>query len=65
MTHQLPQSSSRQRTMALSLMGTGLLLLLYMIFVEDEPGGIPLLMIIAGGIWLFVNRKSARKTDPS
>jgi len=36
----------------------GVLLLIYMIVVEDEPGAIPLLLIIIGSIWyIFTRRK--------
>ena len=44
----------------LALTATGLLLLAYMIIVEDEPGAVPLLMIIAGAGWLFVSLKKRR-----
>lgn len=36
---------------------TGLLLLAYMIFVEDEPGAVPLALVIAGAAWLFYSLK--------
>lgn len=32
---------------------TGILLLIFMIIVEDEPGAIPLIMIAAGISWYF------------
>lgn len=35
-------------------------LLLFMIVVEDEPGAIPLLLIIAGTVWLLTIRSKAR-----
>jgi hypothetical protein len=31
----------------------GAILIIYMIRVEDEPGALPLLLIIAGTVWLF------------
>jgi hypothetical protein len=34
----------------------GFLLLIYMVLVEDEPGAIPLLLIISGSVWYFITR---------
>lgn len=34
----------------------GLVLLVYMIKVEDEPGALPLILIITGLVWLAINR---------
>ncbi|WP_421773678.1 hypothetical protein [Gracilimonas sp.] len=31
----------------------GFIILIFMIVVEDEPGAIPLLMILAGAVWFF------------
>ncbi len=38
----------------------GVVLMIYMIFVEDEPGGIPLLLIVFGIGWYFVTRVQIR-----
>jgi len=32
-----------------------------MIKVEDEPGALPLLLIIIGAIWLIINQYQAKK----
>lgn len=32
---------------------TGLLLMAYMVIVEDEPGAVPLALILAGTAWLI------------
>ena len=34
----------------------GVLLLIYMVLVEDEPGAIPLLLIVVGIGWYFITR---------
>lgn len=34
----------------------GLLLMIYMVLVEDEPGAIPLLLIVLGLGWYFIIR---------
>ena len=38
----------------------GVMLLIYMIVVESEPGAIPLLLIAVGTIWLLVLRTRLR-----
>lgn len=45
------------------MIGIGALLMTYMILVEDEPGGIPLLLILAGAVWNFVARTRIRSRD--
>jgi len=42
----------RQLFIALVIFIPGLLLLFYMIVVEDEPGAIPLLLTFSGLIWI-------------
>ena len=38
----------------------GIVLLIYMIYVEDEPGGIPLLLIVFGIAWYLITRRRIR-----
>ena len=38
----------------------GVALLIFMIVVEDEPGAIPLLLILGGTGWYFITRYRAR-----
>ena len=35
----------------------GILLQAYMIFVEDEPGAVPLILILVGIAWYFMSRR--------
>jgi hypothetical protein len=42
-----------QRLLSMLIALTGIILMLFMILVEDEPGAVPLLFIIAGSIWFF------------
>ena len=44
----------------LIIAGLGLVLMAVMIAVEDEPGGIPVIMVLGGVIWyLIAKRKSS------
>jgi zinc transporter ZupT len=38
----------------------GAILLAYMVTVESEPGALPLLLLVVGGVWLFVTRARIR-----
>ena len=38
----------------------GVLLLIYMIVVEDEPGALPLLLIVVGSGWYLITRARVR-----
>lgn len=46
---------------AIAVSGTGLLLLAYMILVEDEPGAVPLLLLFGGAGWLALIKYRLRK----
>jgi hypothetical protein len=39
----------------------GVILLIYMIRVEDEPGALPLLLIMIGTVWFIINRVKTKK----
>lgn len=39
----------------------GTILLIYMITVEDEPGALPLFLILIGTVFLIVNRYQIKK----
>jgi hypothetical protein len=45
----------------LSLLAVGVMLLIYMVLVEDEPGALPLFLIIVSGVWLWVKRREYRR----
>jgi hypothetical protein len=38
------------------IMVVGILVMVYKIFADSEPGAIPLLVILVGAIWYFVKR---------
>jgi hypothetical protein len=42
------------------IMGIGVLLLVFMIITEDEPGALPLFLLLAGSIWYFITRYRIR-----
>ncbi len=39
----------------------GFVLLIFMITVEDEPGALPLLLIITGVVWFIISRNQIKK----
>lgn len=58
-TH-IPKKLNIQKLISIILIVTGLVLLIYMIIVEDEPGAIPLLLIVFGAGWYIVTRSRIR-----
>ena len=54
------KNQNLQRLFSLLTTGLGVLLLLYMIIVEDEPGAVPLMMIAVGIVWFVINRSQRR-----
>lgn len=41
----------------------GVVLLIFMITVEDEPGGIPILLVVFGIGWYFISRSRFRSNN--
>lgn len=64
MNKESQQTSPVQRTLSILLMTVGLVLMIFMITVEDEPGAIPLFMILSGIVWFFKTQLK-NKTKPS
>lgn len=56
MNNKLHQKSPVQRTLSIVLITVGLALMIFMITVEDEPGAIPLFMILCGTVWFYRTR---------
>ena len=48
----------------LLVIGLGAVLLVFMVVTEDEPGALPLLLLLVGTIWYFVARSRARTPRP-
>ncbi len=48
---------------ALSLLTVimGVILLVYMIVFEDEPGALPLFLVVTGIVWFIVNQYRIKK----
>jgi len=40
----------------------GITLMIYMIKVEDEPGALPLFLIVVGTVWLIINQVQIKKS---
>ena len=49
-----------QRFLSIVTTFIGIVLLGFMIAVEDEPGAIPLFLIIAGTVWFFTTRSKIK-----
>jgi hypothetical protein len=54
-----------QNIFSLITIAVGLILLVYMITVEDEPGALPLFLIVAGAAWYAWNRRRTRSVNIS
>lgn len=57
----MPLTYRVQRTLAAVLGTLGVALLLFMISIEDEPGAVPLLMILLAAVWAIGLRVRAGK----
>lgn len=42
------------------VLGIGLVLMIWMMYAESEPGAIPLLLVLLGAGWYFVTRARTR-----
>jgi len=50
-----------QTLLSILIMAIGLLLMVFKIYADSEPGAIPLLLIIVGGGWFLVTRFQLRR----
>jgi len=41
----------------------GFLLMIYMILVEDEPGALPLFLIISGSVWFVIIQVQLKRQE--
>ena len=64
MTSRISNKKNTQRFLSLLSIIIGVLLLVFMIVVEDEPGAVPLGMIVTGSIWLLIIIKK-NKNQPA
>lgn len=63
MMKETPPYSKKATVFSIATIFLGLLLLVYMILVEDEPGAIPLLMVIIGVAWFIINYLRNKKNS--
>jgi hypothetical protein len=53
--------SKMSKMLSLLTVFLGIVLLIYMIMVEDEPGALPLLLIVTGVVWFIISRNQIKK----
>jgi len=51
------------RNLSVFVLVLGIVLMIFMIVVEDEPGGIPVLLILVGTGWFFISRSGIRSQN--
>lgn len=61
MKNEITQKLKLYRTISLLIILLGILLLVYMIKVEDEPGALPLLILIIGIVSFIKNQTQIEK----
>lgn len=63
MKKEISQTLKNLRIFSLISVFIGLILLGYMIKVENEPGALPLFLILGGSIWLIINQVRIKKQN--
>jgi len=57
----IPQKLKTHNFISILIIAIGFILLIYMITVEDEPGALPLLLIVVGTVWNVYTRSGIRR----
>ncbi len=57
----LRQKQKKYGTLSVSILLIGLLLMVFMITTEGEPGALPLILIVSGTTWLILNKSKSKK----
>ncbi|RZL48872.1 MAG: hypothetical protein EOP00_08180 [Pedobacter sp.] len=63
MKKEISQGLKNSKIASIITLLLGIALLVYMIKVEDEPGAIPLFLILAGTLWLIITQLKIRKVS--
>lgn len=61
MKNEISQTQKINRVGSTLTIGLGIILLIYMITVEGEPGALPLFLTIIGAVWFLINRYLIKK----
>lgn len=61
MQKEISQTLKIHRILSIMTALIGLILMIYMIKVESEPGALPLLLILVGTFWLIINQIRIKK----
>ncbi|MDT7828022.1 hypothetical protein RQM65_05010 [Pricia sp. S334] len=61
MAKEIGQKIKLGRVLSVLTILVGTALLIYMITVEDEPGALPLILIMIGIVWFVINRYRIKK----
>ena len=61
MKNKISQTLKLNRIFSTLTIVLGIILMIYMIKVEDEPGALPLYLTIIGTIWFLINRYQIKK----
>lgn len=61
MKNEISRTQKNNRILSTLTIVIGLILMIYMIKVEDEPGALPLFLVLSGIIWFLINHYQIRK----
>jgi hypothetical protein len=61
MKKEISQNLKRGKILSILIILLGTILLIYMITIEDEPGALPLFLIVVGTVLLIINRYQINK----
>lgn len=61
MKKELSQKLKINKNLSVLTILIGTMLLIYMVIVEDEPGAVPLFLILTGVVWSFITRYHIKK----
>ena len=61
MKNEISRTQKNNMIFSTLTLAVGIILLVYMIVVEGEPGALPLFLVLTGIIWFVINRYQIRK----
>lgn len=61
MKKEISQKLKTNKILSGLTMFIGIILLIYMVTVEDEPGALPLFLILSGTVWSFITQYQIKK----
>jgi hypothetical protein len=58
-----PEKFRLQQALSAATITAGIILMVFMMFVESEPGAVPLFLILSGSVWYYIIHRKGNNAN--